>query len=1161
MAMILTPSEQVAQSMLFLHHSDPTQALYTFGSIAQSHADLVNNDPDVSEEDLNAATLSKLQELGWMTDLATLEAQHTYLRNSHAGFWRGNYLMVDSNDEVHLLTINKDVCRLLLNGVTEVFSVPSEGSNYNAQKLTVDNDLVSVSFTISTTIDGLDLTSDEVNILDTAENVQIFLDGTLQIKNDTIGLRAVHGKKDVTTPAGIFHHKNEDPAWIWAGDYSLRYTDDDAWTYYDGDLSITYDTLSKDLGIRFGKIAATEVQYRSGMIVCKLELTPGVQTTVTLELHSSKKGLRTAYIWFEATGQIRSLTANSRAMLAEDDCWSDPAKLEPRPTVAKPATPHPMRRMAVAATGNLGAATDFCTTPYDATISANRMITAAGGASLSSLFGSNGYIALEKNSTGELTGRRAVFTLVSSSATSLAFQTGTLLRAFQDINSSNVVIDQTLEHCNIGISVPQTLPASVDGTLTNFAVRVSVLDYAQIDDGGLDIGLALAVNTTTSCSLVNAKENETTCAFDPGKKSGPNPAISALVPDFKKASVLLSDTFGSSNADIVRNYSLKLTPKTSTKQIKVSRQIQTQVNGNWTNSGTPTTLTLPILLSTTVAQSDLTRTAPDFCQTIYDSIYSASSLIANSTDPNKVTPTTLFAGTRLRTGTTKVTVNGQETDQPTYADGYGVDEIGADGNATGRVVLFQYTTPTTENRYFLQTSKLKDFQLLDEANLPQSGAGNTMVGVLAAGSFELPSLVETDFYEVRLSLLDYAGISTTGVDIQLAIDDARQPGLITLAQPSSTTMSCPYDPVGGNGPDDPTMAKIGDFSKASVLVRGATGETQNVGQKTYYFSVVPKGSAGLFSVNKTIYKPSATAGEYTVDVASTSISVPILMRAPLQMDSRDALEASGTLWNNAVRGKSYNATITAMKGQQPFSWRLLKNNLPSGLSWTPSMVEGQDASAPGMISLSVSGIVKDDALNNVYQSSVRILSDKSVVMKPLVVSPQLYVSEPETQGRSSIDYQANIGMWAGLGLEVLGLVLGGIFFFKERALDKKLAAGDKTIELGNLSSQRLATASESMVGVVDKFSKIAETNATYLQTLDKRFKQWDDEKGELNDEITDLEKQIRDLEKDKKENKTIIDRLQKEAGTAREKLEKNEKEKERNKKGKEKINEGKREKK
>jgi hypothetical protein len=1129
MATGLSPKAQVAQSMLLLHGKDHVETLYVMSAASAAVADVFANNPDPSEDEINAATESAIQNLGYATDLDNLGKQSDYLRQSHAGFWSGSYTIVDSNGAVHALLINATNVRLLLNGADAVLNTPSEGGAFARGKLVADNEKVSVDLSFSTPADGVDLTAESTDVEDLARRFQVMLTGTLTVKADGKGPRNIRGKRGVSTPAGVFHELGEEPAWIWAGEYQLRYTDNERWEEHDDLLVISYDTVRQALSVRLGARQATGVFYRNSALCFRLELSTGVPTQVTMQMQTTSSGTRKCYLWFETTGQMRTLTGYAVRRLADDELWRDPRSLGFRPAVPAPESGAggAVRAAAATAVHALGAVTsaDFCTTPSDVCYSANWLASGTAGAGLvgaSGLLAAPGFIVEEKDASGRPTGRQAIFTYSTPVTDVLFFPDGTASVKFFQLHGTDNKPQAGLEYCRIGIHVDR--PMEVGALADRFDVRFSLTDYATIDSTGLNIALALDDAAHSEFSLVG-RTTSATCEYEVNPRKGPTPGIAELVPDFTKASVLLHGKFGSSDAP-AKNYVLTVGPKSPASRISVKRQIQKKVGSAWIDEGLPVTLDLPILVPIVVKK----RVGPDivkFCQTPYDSMFSVADLVTTTAATGRNAASALFAGDTIK-------IPGSTAGTTVDVSGYRVDEAGADGNPTGRVAMY---TAAQVSFYFPTAFKLKPYQELDEAGLPQVGLKHNAVGVLTDQPFELPSMVETDFYEVRLSLLDYDKISSSGLSIALAIDDARQPGLIALCPPGLGDGICPYDAEGGNGPDVEVMKKIGDYTRASVLVRGTTGETQVVGHKTYYFALSPKARAGFFAATKTVYKPSATSGVFEIDGVPSSVEIPVLLRVPIQMDSRDALEASGDSWEAATRGKTYTARVTAMRGQQPFTWRVMKDDKPAGVNWDHAATAGKDISAAGLVSFGLTGTIgSDQSPGTTYQPIIRVMSDKSCVMKPLCINPQITIAEPDTQGRSTIEITNTVaGALAGLA-GVAALLMGFVLWKKDVAREKKKELKDKSIDLNDLSSDNLAKIGQEF-GDLAKATREIYKNRDYLKRTEKALKAYADVIPDLISKVDKLTQAIKDARSARE-----IEKLQQELNDAKDEVERLEKE-------------------
>ncbi|MDI9239907.1 hypothetical protein QLQ15_13425 [Lysobacter sp. LF1] len=845
MAPQLTSSEQVARALVLLHGKDPMSALEMLNATSQAVNDLFDNEPDPSDDEVNQAIDDAIQSLGYATDQASLGAQYDQLHAAHAGVWAGNYALLDEQDHVHALLINSTDISLLLDGTDEVFRGPSEGGAFANGRLVVDNDQVALDIAFGTSADGVDLTAADTDLEALAERFQVTVDGVLTIKALDSVPRKLQGKRGVSTAAGVLHDRGEEPPAIWAGTYQLRYTDTELWELADDPLVIACDPATQQLSVSVGARQGTDVFYRAGVISCALPATKGDSTRLTMDMHCTSGGKRKCYLWFETTGQVRTMTGYADALL-------DASVLLP----TKKESPAPRR-------------------------------------------------SLRANAA-----RPAAFT------------------------------------------------ATLGGSVV------------------------------------------------------------------------------------------------------------------------------------------------DFCRTPYDSTFDVGKLIAAASDAGRKTPADLFAGDSIKLGAGA----GAQT-----VSGFRVDETDAQGNATGRVAMFTYTPPATETRFYPKATTLKSYQQLDTDGIPQLGLANACVGVLDASAYELPGLVETDFYEVRMSLTAFSGIDPAGLRLDLAIDDPRQPGLIAFAQPIDTT--CPYDGEGGNGPDTSVMSAIGDFTKASALVRGTTGETQVVGHKSYHVSALPRTDAKRLTVTRTLYAPNGD-GSFTVVGTGTQVEVPFLLHVPIEMDSRDALEIVGGTWMPAARGKQYSAAITATRGQQPFTWRILQDSKPGGLNWSESPVAPSlDIQKPGLVTLKLSGTVDSGTdPGSTFQPIVRVMSDRSCVMKPAIASPQLTVVEPDTENKQAAEV-ANVVSTVVAAVAAIGSILVGIVIYKKQvARETKKEGSDKTIELSKMSVDSLSAYGKDLKKIAAATKEI-KANAGFVYKVENAMSGMDEQIVGLEKKVEALKEMLKKAEK------------------------------------------------
>ncbi|MEQ9365634.1 MAG: hypothetical protein RIF32_15420, partial [Leptospirales bacterium] len=440
----LTESERAARSMLLLHSQDPVSALEFLSATTEAHAKIADNDPYATEEDFNQASVEALQNLGYMTDLDSINRQHEYLHYNHAGLWGGNYTIVDSENEIHTLLINEERVRLLLNGVDEVVNIPSEGEEYAQRAVNVDNKHVRLSCKITTSIDDLD-PQNRKNLAEHADRFQVLLSGTLTIKNDNKE-RNIQGKRGVSTPAGVFHDRGEEPPWIWAGEYQLRYTDTDHWEFVKDFLTITYNSDRESLELGLGASQATNVIYRNNVIGCRLELSKGEITQVSIDLRATSAGRRRCFVFFQTGGQIRTLTGYARARLDDATLWNKPKQ---PPMQARAAAPKMF---------------DFCKTIFDTIYSANDLVRQDGGdgnQTPAELFTGDtitvvkdgtesevsGLRVDERDEDGNKTGRVAIYT---SQDASRFFAPDAKLKTYQQLDEAGA-IQGGLKNSRVGV--------------------------------------------------------------------------------------------------------------------------------------------------------------------------------------------------------------------------------------------------------------------------------------------------------------------------------------------------------------------------------------------------------------------------------------------------------------------------------------------------------------------------------------------------------------------------------------------------------------------------------------------------------------------------------------------------------------------------------------
>lgn len=497
-----------------------------------------------------------------------------------------------------------------------------------------------------------------------------------------------------------------------------------------------------------------------------------------------------------------------------------------------------------------------------------------------------------------------------------------------------------------------------------------------------------------------------------------------------------------------------------------------------------------------VAHKLVMDAAYPFCTTINDVLWTAKDFV-DTTSANAKAPSSLFA-----TG------------------GYRVDELDKDGGKTGRYAVYTYVGADKDVKKFPSTVQLTHYQQLDWAANPQPGIEHTVIGIVVNnprdpdknGIYELPQSVETDFYNVRLSLLDYSvwgkdSQGNEGATITLATDDG-QPHLLELQSfdPSQAggKNSCPYGATTGTGPDPAVMTKVGDFSKSTALVRVTTGETQVAGFHHYTFAVVPKNPGSVVSVSRQIYKTDGTP-----DGPATTVTVPFLQHVRLLIDSRDALEVSGTSWPTAVIGKQYQAQLSAMKGQPPYTWRILVDDQrPDGLSWTGNATVGQDVS--NVVTFGVSGSVSDKtSQGTTYSPTLRVTNDRSVVMSPYLFSGSITVAQPEQAGKST--WESAVALATILGGAALLCQLGYFLYKHTVGSEDKKTAADNTGDTTDAAKKTLSPTGKTLEQATRSNDSAMSSDDTSVE-MQKRVSESEKSTEALEAKLSDLEEDLNDAD-------------------------------------------------
>ncbi|WP_445364213.1 hypothetical protein ACJJIQ_07670 [Microbulbifer sp. ANSA003] len=877
--------ERAARSMLLYHTKKPLAALMLTTKVSDAVRKLKDSNPYATEEQIDRLREECIQDMGYITDLASFKSQQNYMDAYHAGLFCGDYAIIDSKDNLHRLIIGSQSIRFLLNGKDEVVNVLSEGEHYNSQRITIKNKKIELNIKLNTPIEKLNSGSNFKEIID---SYKVTVTGSMTlIAEDNKDELVLVGKAGVKTPAGIRYEKGYEPPFIWAGEYVVRYTDNDNWDFLEEALNILYDTNEHTLSLYLGKVKATDLYYTHNVMGCKLERKKGVVTNVSMKCCISMNGKRKLFIRFDEDKKNRNLSAYSKIRLKKSTLWGEPVSL---------------------------------------------------------------------------------------------------------------------------------------------AAEVSAKNVARIT----------------------------------GKQTSP------IFP------------FTTDGDDITREQSL-------------------------------------------------------FCRTVYDSNLMAADLFpltetntpAEGEGPKE--ENSLFKGSTISLVKDDVNQEGEIT-------GFRVDELDESKNKTGRIAIYN-TDDVTSEWEIPDGASLKHYQQLDLDMKPKPGLENVRLGFSSELTHELPRLVETDFYECRLNLLDYGSYCGDGVSIELAIDDPDQGKLLTTSKATNATCH-KVSPV-GLGPDikisnvitadNGTVVKIEgdvpDFTKASVLIRATSGETQVAGSHYYHFSMIPKtkGRSGFYDVSKYICEPTEE-GPYKL-VSKSTESVPILIRTLINMGSADEIALSGEDWPPAYRSKHYEARVTAMKGVQPFTWRLIKNDIPAGLDWDHDAKVGKDIDESGLISFGVSGTVDDsEDPGTTHQPLIRVMNHKDAIMAPTLVIPHIQISEPEIEDQKSRDdgliALAAVEGCAGLVGLALAIILGAKELNKkdEETTDKDLELKARQLigKIEHENEENIQRLGDEINRISTRFADLEVETRTNIEDnindIDHKIEKMRNTLTERNKRISDLESKLEELE-------------------------------------------------
>lgn len=389
------------------------------------------------------------------------------------------------------------------------------------------------------------------------------------------------------------------------------------------------------------------------------------------------------------------------------------------------------------------------------------------------------------------------------------------------------------------------------------------------------------------------------------------------------------------------------------------------------------------------------------------------------------------------------------------------------------------------------SGSIVDYQPLGPDYEPRAGYENTAIGYLFDEVYRLPDLVETDYYEVRLTIDNYDKISgkvEEGLTIALAKDAPQQTHLIEFIR--STIATCTANTGGWAVTNPDTEGRIVDLSKATVLVQGTSGETQVTGFHHYVMAVTP----GI-TAKRTRYDKD---GE-VVGTENEAVEIPILVPFKIMMDSRDPIELSGTEWPPLVQTRRYSARVTAQRGTPPYRWELLDNDeLPTELQWKET----------GNHSYGVSGSIPKPCAHpgSVFAPVIRVSSAPSVVMKPLAQTLFVTVAQPEQEGKEATD-------WVLFAAQLITNVPLFIVLCKwlNMKFTKKEKVEKKNAEKAEKALKPLTDKLDDTNIKLDELKKKKDVDAhdLHLQDAkDRRIKDLEKVTGELQAQLKDIREQL-----------------------------------------------------
>ena len=298
------------------------------------------------------------------------------------------------------------------------------------------------------------------------------------------------------------------------------------------------------------------------------------------------------------------------------------------------------------------------------------------------------------------------------------------------------------------------------------------------------------------------------------------------------------------------------------------------------------------------------------------------------------------------------------------------------------------------------------YHALDANNHPLGTDVSLRVGWLIDKPLNLLSMVEADYYQLRLTFSDWDIYDRAGIHVALARDDAQVPGFISLFTASGS--NCAPGSGGASAP-------VADFTRASTLVI-ANACASGRSTRSYRLELSGKstsqdntaGDHNGFLCARLLFKTSDGAEK----MPARAVTIPLLVDADLPIDIRQPLEITGAqTFMDGYIGCSYKQDITVSGGVPPYVWTL-PSAPQAGLSWTVSEdAERSSCSLHGTVDGGVSPGTR-------YSTQLIVLSDTQNVVSRAEF-PSVAFTLKERQKEPGIGW----GGWLGVASAVL--TLGG----------------------------------------------------------------------------------------------------------------------------------------